>query len=83
MTQDTKQRTNKPGTRLITGGVIALVLGLILLLINLTNPVQTYVSGVGMVETQSPSAASIVLIIAGLVLAAFGFCRRLLAAVEK
>jgi hypothetical protein len=50
---------------------------------NLTNPVTRYVAGVGMVETQGPSVGAIVLIVAGLLLAAFGFCRRLLAAVEN
>lgn len=75
--------SKKPGTKLIAGGVIALALGVIILMINLTNPVTRYVEGAGMVETQGPSAGSIILIACGLVLAAFGFCRRLLAAVEK
>jgi formate-dependent nitrite reductase membrane component NrfD len=84
MTQDTQKRASKkPGTRFISGGVVALVLGLLLLMFNLTNPVTRYVAGVGMVETQGPSVGAIVLIVAGLLLAAFGFCRRLLAAVEN
>lgn len=64
-------------------GVVIVILGFVLLVINLTNPVTNYVSGVGMITTNSPSPASIILIVAGLVLAGFGFARRLLAAVEK
>jgi len=64
-------------------GVVVLVLGFALLLVNLTNPVTNYVKGVGMVTTQGPSAGAIILLIAGLVLAGIGFARRILAAVEK
>lgn len=64
-------------------GVVILVLGFALLLVNLTNPVTNYVKGVGMVTTQGPSAGAIILLIAGLVLAGIGFARRILAAVEK
>ncbi|AYR00968.1 hypothetical protein PP636_gp77 [Arthrobacter phage Hestia] len=84
MSQKTEERaTKKPGTRLITGGISALVLGVVLLGFNLMNPVSNYVSGLGMVETRGPSAGSIILMISGLILAAFGFGRRVLAAVEK
>lgn len=76
----TKQR---PGTRLIATGLVALALGFILLIVNLTNPVTNYVAGVGLVETQSPSVGSIILIAAGLLLAAIGFGKRVLSAVEK
>jgi len=64
-------------------GVVVLVLGFALLLVNLTNPVTSYVKGVGIVTTQGPSAGAIILLIAGLVLAGIGFARRILAAVEK
>lgn len=64
-------------------GIVVLVLGFALLLVNLTNPVTNYVKGVGMVTTQGPSAGAIILLVAGLVLAGIGFARRLLAAVEK
>lgn len=64
-------------------GVVVLVLGFALLLVNLTNPATNYVSGVGMVKTQGPSAGAIILLIAGVLLAGIGFARRLLAAVEK
>jgi len=64
-------------------GIVVLVLGFALLLVNLTNPVTNYVSGVGMVTTQGPSAGSIILILGGLLLASIGFARRILAAVEK
>jgi len=77
---DTKQR---PGTRLMATGIVILVIGFALLLMNLTNPVTNYVAGVGLVKTQSPSVGAIVLLIAGLLLAGIGFARRVLAAVEK
>lgn len=84
MNQDTKQRrATKPGSRLITSGLVVLALGVIVLLMNLMNPVSHYVTGVGMIETRGPSAGSIVLIVLGLILGAIGFCRRLLAAVEN
>jgi hypothetical protein len=83
MTQQGEKQKARPGTNLIKGGVVALVLGLILLMFNLMNPVSNYVSGVGTVETRGPSAGAIILIICGLVLAAFGFGRRILAAVER
>lgn len=83
MTQQGEKQKAKPGTNLITGGVVALVLGVVLLVFNLMNPVSNYVSGVGMVETRGPSSGSIILIVIGLILAAFGFGRRILAAVER
>ena len=64
-------------------GVVLLVLGFVLLIVNLTNPVTSYVAGVGMVTTQSPSAGAIILPIVGLLMSAIGFARRILAAVEK
>ena len=67
----------------MTIGVVVLVLGFVLLLVNLTNPVTNYVAGVGMVTTQGPSAGSIILLVAGTLLAGIGFARRILAAVEK
>lgn len=73
----------RPGTRLMVTGIVALALGFVVLLINITNPVSNYVQGSGMVTTQSPSVGAIVLIVAGLLLAAIGFGRRVLAAVER
>ncbi len=64
-------------------GIVALVLGFALLMVNLTNPVTNYVAGVGLVTTQSPSVGAIVLIAAGLLFAAIGFGRRVLASIEK
>ena len=64
-------------------GLVIVGLGLLLLIVNLTNPATNYVAGVGMVTTQSPSAGAIILPIAGLLLAGIGFARRILAAVEK
>lgn len=76
----TKQR---PGTRLIATGLVALALGFVLLIVNLTNPVKNYVAGVGLVETQSPSVGSIIFIAAGILLSAIGFGKRVMSAVEK
>lgn len=73
----------RPGTRLIATGLVILGLGIVLLLVNLTNPVTNYVAGVGMVTTQQPSAGAIILPIVGILLAGIGFARRILAAVEK
>ncbi|WP_405475626.1 hypothetical protein [Paenarthrobacter ilicis] len=73
----------KPGTRLIPTGLVILALGFALLIINLTNPVTSYVQGAGMVTTQTPSAGSIILIALGLLTASIGFGMRLIAAVEK
>lgn len=64
-------------------GIVVLALGFALLLVNLTSPVTSYVDGVGLVKTQGPSAGAIILLLAGVVLAGFGFARRILAAVEK
>jgi hypothetical protein len=64
-------------------GIVALVLGFSLLMVNLTNPVTNYVAGSGLVTTRSPSVGVIVLIAAGLLLAAIGFGRRVLSAIEK
>jgi len=73
----------RPGTRLIPTGIVLLVLGFVLLIVNLTNPVTNYVSGIGFVETARPSIGSIILIAGGLLLAGIGFGRRVLAAIEK
>lgn len=67
----------------MTAGIVMLVLGFVLLVINLSNPVTNYVAGVGMVTTKAPSGGAIVLLIGGPVIAAIGFGRRVLAAIEK
>ena len=67
----------------MTVGVVLLALGIVLLIINLTNPTTSYVAGTGMVTTKSPSAGAIILLVGGAVLAVVGFARRILAAVEK
>jgi len=67
----------------MTSGVVVLVLGFALLIVNLTTPVTNYVAGVGMVTTQGPSAGAIIVLVAGLLLVGAGFARRLLAAVES
>ena len=67
----------------MTVGVVVLVLGFMLLLMNLANPVTNYVAGVGMVTTKGPSVGAIILLIGGILLAGIGFARRVLAAIEK
>lgn len=67
----------------MSAGVVVLFIGFVLLIINITNPVSNYVPGVGTVTTQSPSIGSIILIVAGLILAGIGFARRVLAALER
>jgi len=67
----------------MTAGIVVLVLGVVLLIFNLANPVTNYVSGVGMVQTQGPSVGAIILLVAGAVLVLVGYARRVLAAVEK
>jgi hypothetical protein len=83
MTQQGEQQKARPGTNMIKGGIVVLVLGVILLVFNLANPVSNYVSGVGMVETRGPSAGAIILLVGGLIIAGIGYLRRLLAAVER
>lgn len=74
----------KPGARLTVFGLVLLVIGVVLLVMNLATTHAKFVPGVGTVETQgTPSAASIIMIVGGLILAGIGFARRILAAVEK
>ena len=68
-----------PGKQLITGGLVAAALGLILCVLPLMTTSVDYVGG-RMVETQGmPSALAIVILIVGLLLAGIGFARRMLA----
>jgi predicted metal-binding membrane protein len=78
-----EKQKQRPGTRLMATGIVVLVLGFALLMVNLTSPVTNYVAGAGLVATRSPSIGAIMLIAAGLLLAAIGFGRRVLSAVEK
>lgn len=64
-------------------GLVVLVLGFVLLIVNISSPVTHYVTGLGMVETRTPSAGAIIMLIGGLLLAGIGFARRMMAAVEK
>ncbi|AYN57948.1 hypothetical protein PP640_gp18 [Arthrobacter phage Faja] len=74
----------KPGARLTVGGLVTAAVGLVLLVMNLATTHAKFVPGVGTVETQgTPSAASIILIVVGLILAGIGFARRMLAAAER
>ena len=67
-----------------TIGLVMLVLGLVLVLVNLSTTHVKYIPGVGTVEVSGvPSAGAIILIVSGLLLAVIGFARRLLAAAEK
>lgn len=83
MTNESVTKKRRPGTALLTAGLVSLALGFAVLLFNLTNPVTRYAEGVGLVETQGPSVGAIVLIAAGLLLAAIGFGWRVLASIEK
>lgn len=75
---------NRPGTSLLTWGIVALVLGVILLVMNLATTNVDFVPGAGTVETRgTPSAGAIGLLVIGLLLSGFGFGRRILAAVER
>lgn len=66
-----------------TVGLVILVIGFVLAVLPLATTNVDYVGG-RMVETQgTPSAAAIIMVIVGLVLAGIGFARRLLAAAER
>lgn len=84
MTQQGEKQKARPGTNLITWGVVALVVGVLVLVMNFATTHATYVPGVGTVTTQgTPSPGAIILLVVGLLLAGIGFARRLLAAVER
>jgi hypothetical protein len=70
---------------MMTAGLVIAVLGVGLSLIGLatTHVDYDYVVGRTVETPGAPSAAAIVMIIGGLVLAGIGFARRLLAAVER
>lgn len=79
-----KKPAGKPGQALITIGLVALALGAVVLVMNLTSTQVNYVPGLGNVETKgTPSAGSIILLIVGVLLAGVGFARRMLSAVER
>jgi amino acid transporter len=79
-----KKPVAKPGNTLMILGAAALVLGVVILIMNLTSTQVNYVAGLGTVETRgTPSVGSIVLLIAGVVLAVVGFAKRLVAAAEN
>lgn len=69
-----------PGkSRLTTAGLVVAALGLVLCVLPLFVTNVDYVGG-RMVETQgTPSAAAIIMVIVGLLLAGIGFARRMLA----
>ena len=72
-----------PGNRLTTAGLVVAVLGVVLCVLPLATTSVDYVGG-RMVETQgSPSAAAIIMVIVGLLLAGIGFAQRMLAAAER
>lgn len=73
--QKTK-KPNKPGQLPFTWGILLLVIGGILAVVNLSTTNVRYVGG-SMIESQgAPSAAAIVLIIAGVILASLGYLKK-------
>jgi uncharacterized membrane protein YidH (DUF202 family) len=64
-------------------GLVVAVLGVVLCVLPLFTTHVDYVGG-RMVETQgTPSAFAIIMVIVGLVVAAIGFARRMIAAAER
>lgn len=73
-----------PGKGMTTTGLVILGLGFAVLVMNLFTTFAKYAPGIGMIEVKgTPSPAAIIMIIVGLLLAAIGFARRLLAAAER
>lgn len=79
MTQQGEIVKTETGKRLTTAGLVAATIGLVLCVLPLFVTNVDYVGG-KMVETQGvPSAAAIIILIVGLLLAGIGFARRMLA----
>jgi hypothetical protein len=76
MTQQGEQ-VKTPGKRMTTAGILIGVLGVVLGLMAMATTHSDYVPGVGNVETQgSPSAVSIIMVIAGIVLVGVGYVQK-------
>lgn len=86
MTQDTQKRhAKKPGTKFIARGAVVSVLGVIFCIMAFSSTHMTFVPGtLREIETPgAPTPAVWGILILGLALMVIGFCKRLLAAVEK
>lgn len=64
------QKTKRPGDALMTIGLVSAVLGIVF-------------SVMGIANTGAPTALAIVIFVVGLIVAAAGFAKRVLAAVER
>lgn len=82
MTQEMKNSTGvrKPGQKLLNWGAGVIVLGLLFVVMGLTS---TEIDGNGVRTTVGPTPFAWVTLTAGVALVAWGFGKRILAAVEK
>jgi hypothetical protein len=75
----TDQKAVKPGSKLMSVGIVLLILSVGLLIMNLAPVTERYVPGQGYVNAGgTPSAGFWILLLAGLLLAGIGFGRRVL-----
>jgi hypothetical protein len=74
----------RPGARLTVFGLVLLVIGVVLLVMNLATTHAKFVPASEPSKRRGrPAPASIIMIVGGLILAGIGFARRILAAVES
>jgi hypothetical protein len=80
-----KQQVKKPGSKFLTAGAVVAVLGAIFCIMGFATTHTSLVPGTfRTVETQgAPTPFAWMILILGVVLLIVGFCKRLLAAVEK
>lgn len=85
MTEKTATTKRRPGTKLLTIGLVLAAIGLVLVIIGFSTTHVTLQPGTfRTVETPgAPTPIAWITLIGGLVLAAVGFGKRVLAAVEK
>ena len=81
-TASAKQR---PGTRLMATGLVILAIGILLVIVGFSTTHMEIVPGTFRKEEfpGAPTPGAWIILIVGIALAAIGFCKRLLAAVEK
>jgi hypothetical protein len=85
MTEKTATTKRRPGTTLLIIGLVLAAIGLLLVIVGFSTTHVTLQPGTfRTVETQgAPTPAAWIVLIGGLLLAAIGFGKRVLAAVEK
>lgn len=85
MTEKTATTNRRPGTKLLIIGLVLAVVGLLLVIIGFsTTHVSLQPGTFRTIETPgSPTPAAWIILVAGLVLAAVGFGKRVLAAIER